>query len=647
MHSTRKEQIKDELGAVIEGFNTTLEKHSLVNGLVNCTGIESMFQLETGFCKVPEIKALIDLGELTVFGICSGKVLSDGQEIPAYSINGKPIEDVQHLWKRIHKLSDMQENYVIFHVQMLGVGTDLPSLNSVVILGDKNETDLFQTIMRGCRVDHSNPEKKEYEVFVFVDGETKAYMEKFINTLDKLGGPELISAFSNDVLQGEADPNSDPLFTELLQGRAGYNQVMEEYRQIVNCHDYLTKAAMIEAIQVKMIEYFDAGNMTAFKQLDLLLSEKLRSQDSYLQIQNNFLYYNYQPKGIKMKEYRMSEPVLLNTLKKLYGSLMAISGKKILVIRDLKIALLLAVRNSVVYVTDDPECAEQFRKNTEAGMGKDDVVILINKWTNKLKFTKVFEKMGMKFDICIQNPPYDRNLHLKILEAVIPHAEKVINISPVRWLQDPFAPYLTRSDYCKFENGVSKHIKDLEVIPAKNASQIFQEASFTMNLGIYTCDEQGGYNYMHNDPLVTKIVRKTMENSWEPFNVKRQMNNPQKQFVLNTPEFGNPFMANTYQRALQCQQTKTLCGGRKSCIFSFDTEEERKNFYDCYNTEFMKWQASLWKADAHIYCEKIPYFDDYTHSWKLKDFFAWFELTKEEQARVVSEIRQMRHNKRQ
>ena len=29
MHSTRKEQIKDELGAVIESFDTTLEKHGL------------------------------------------------------------------------------------------------------------------------------------------------------------------------------------------------------------------------------------------------------------------------------------------------------------------------------------------------------------------------------------------------------------------------------------------------------------------------------------------------------------------------------------------------------------------------------------------------------------------------------------------
>ena len=235
-----------------------------------------MFQLETGFCKVPEIKELIELGELTVFGICSGKVLSDGQEIPAYSTNGKPVEDVKHLWKRIHKLSDMHENYVIFHVQMLGVGTDLPSLNSVVILGDKNETDLFQTVMRGCRIDYGNPEKKDYEVFVFVDGEIKAYMEKFINTLDKLGGPELITAFSNDVLQGEAVNNNDPLFTELLQGRAGYNQVMEEYCQIVNCRDYLTRAATIESIQLKLMGYLDSRNLEAYQQLRAQMTEKLK-----------------------------------------------------------------------------------------------------------------------------------------------------------------------------------------------------------------------------------------------------------------------------------------------------------------------------------------------------------------------------------
>ena len=47
----------------------------------------------------------------------------------------------------------------------------------------------------------------------------------------------------------------------------------------------------------------------------------------------------------------------------------------------------------------------------------------------------------LKFDVAIMNPPYDGNLHLKILEKVIPIADKVVNISPARWLQDPLAKY--------------------------------------------------------------------------------------------------------------------------------------------------------------------------------------------------------------
>ena len=345
----------------------------------------------------------------------------------------------------------------------------------------------------------------------------------------------------------------------------------------------------------------------------------------------------------------MSEPVLLKTLKKIYGSIGSISGKKVLVIRDFKTALLMAVRNSVVYVTDDPECAELFRKNTEAGMGNDDIVVLINKWTNKLKFTKVFEKMGMKFDVAIMNPPYDRNLHLKILEAVIPHAEKVVNISPVRWLQDPFAPYSTRSDYCKFENSVSKHIKDLEVIPAKNASELFQEASFTMNLGIYTCDSEGGYNYQHNDSLINKIIVKTMENSWEPFSMKNYyLNNVQdKEFILNVSGINGDVrrvMCLTY--ADQCaaklnERSIVFNGGTFGTRFSFDTEEERKNFFDCYSSKFMLWTYRIWKLTPKQPSSKIPYFNDYTTQWTNEKFKAYFDLTDDEWARIEREMHEM------
>lgn len=47
------------------------------------------------------------------------------------------------------------------------------------------------------------------------------------------------------------------------------------------------------------------------------------------------------------------------------------------------------------------------------------------------------------------NPPYDGNLYLKILDAVIPHAEKIVNISPIYWLS-----YINRNkkEFCTIKN---------------------------------------------------------------------------------------------------------------------------------------------------------------------------------------------------
>lgn len=352
-------------------------------------------------------------------------------------------------------------------------------------------------------------------------------------------------------------------------------------------------------------------------------------------------------------EHRMNDlPRLLAKIQEVFDTtLINIKGKTILAIRELDIALMLAVNNKVIYVTDDVKCAEIFRKNTAAGMGNDDVVILINKWSNKLKFKKVFEKMGKKFDAVIMNPPYDRNLHLKILEAIIPHAEKVVNISPVRWLQDPFAPYSIRSDYCKFEDSISKKIESLEVIPAKGASKLF-DASFTMNLGIYTCG-QGGYNYRHNDSLVNKIIEKTLESNWKAFSWQDFYagNIPVKNYKLNIAPIHSkdakfPIMCQTYEKQIEVQPAKKRTDGnggmgQNGGHFEFDSDVERRNFYDCYNHPFMIWWVKQWKEDVHVMGYKIPYFGDYTHPWDYADFFTWFNLTEEEQERVKQEIAEM------
>lgn len=253
----------------------------------------------------------------------------------------------------------------------------------------------------------------------------------------------------------------------------------------------------------------------------------------------------------------------------------------------------------------------------------------------------------MKFDAVIMNPPYDRNLHLKILEKVIPMADKVVNISPVRWLQDAFAPYSTRSDYCKFEDSVSKKIESLDMIPADKARELF-DANMTMALGIYVCGN-GGYNYKHTDILINKIVTKTLAHNWSSYNQKDFYKKgciQVKPYVLNVSSINGDLtkiMSNDYahQLTIELNNEKSVFNtgaGADATHFEFATEQERINFHKCYIHPFMRWTYKLWKSDVHVRVNKIPYFGDWTHPWDYKDFFAWFDLTEEEQARVMREI---------
>lgn len=66
---------------------------------------------------------------------------------------------------------------------------------------------------------------------------------------------------------------------------------------------------------------------------------------------------------------------------------------------------------------------------------------------------------------------------------------------------------------------------------------------------------------------------------------------------------------------------------------AFDTENERKNFYDSTFTTFYKFLISLCRdgqtATSCYYA--LPVMDDYTRPWTDEDFYTFFNITKDEQ----------------
>ena len=84
----------------------------------------------------------------------------------------------------------------------------------------------------------------------------------------------------------------------------------------------------------------------------------------------------------------------------------------------------------------------------------------------------------------IMNPPYDGLLD-KVIKAA-PNAE-IVNLSPIRWLQDPLAEYKKNSDWKKF-GSVRNKISSLDILTKKETDAAFGIACEP--IGIYTLNDK-------------------------------------------------------------------------------------------------------------------------------------------------------------
>lgn len=252
----------------------------------------------------------------------------------------------------------------------------------------------------------------------------------------------------------------------------------------------------------------------------------------------------------------------------------------------------------------------------------------------------------MKFDLIIANPPYCRSLHLKIMEYAMHSAKEIVWISPVRWLQDPLAKYKKNSDMLKYKDTILTKLKEVEVVSAKDAITMFDDARLTMDLAIYHLSEDVNKDFdskklYKNEWFIERVVVGDLDSVANHYLDRDEldMNIP---FVRFSDIHGPARKANWYEFLTKDQSVVFDKNAKKVGGLNFDTQEEAENFFSYMQTDFIKFLGITIKRGVNVPLGFIPYMKDYTRPWTDEDLFDFFNITEEEQKIIHDTVNQLR-----
>lgn len=288
--------------------------------------------------------------------------------------------------------------------------------------------------------------------------------------------------------------------------------------------------------------------------------------------------------------------------------------------------------------------------------------------TTEVENEKLFKQLGiMKFDKIIMNPPYKKNLHLKILNEAIKHANEIVSLQPTRWIDDPMAEYKKSSDIKRYNN-ICKHISNVEKITAKEANKQFN-IGLSCNLGIYTLNTNNIYQSKFISDLDVRLA-KFVSNSTIVFEKDKKdgyrvripsicsgksggSGNRKKTEIT----LGNLFVFldgvkdgkkwhEFYGKNQHSKLTDTITNSIK-----FNTEIEAINFIKQQQTNFNRYFLNTFVTDVRIDKYSIPYMGGainprtglkgYEGEWLDEDFYQYFNLTDEEINMVEDKINEI------
>ena len=240
----------------------------------------------------------------------------------------------------------------------------------------------------------------------------------------------------------------------------------------------------------------------------------------------------------------------------------------------------------------------------------------------------------MKFDCIIMNPPYQRNLHLKILAEAIKHLKDetgiCVNLSPDDWITDSFKEFSKDKFRRSCVNDIAPKIFEHESFDVENTNKIFGINSF-FGVGIIALrTSYAGFDvskYNTTNELYKKVLSKLM--SMPSIRSKQTRKSNQKFFVV--------IRRRSHGYLDWCDASDVNNPSKDGIEFLSKTEE--LNFRkSILNTFLYKW---LIKDLKLVNSEKAPWFGDivnprtglkgYESEWTDEDFVLYFNITPEEQ----------------
>lgn len=270
--------------------------------------------------------------------------------------------------------------------------------------------------------------------------------------------------------------------------------------------------------------------------------------------------------------------------------------------------------------------------------------------------------MKHRFDICLMNPPFDKNLHLRFLEKVCDISDKTISIQPISWLQNIFAD--------ENKNSKINTIKLTNVELVGKLNTLFDnDGRATYDVGIFKVDNKATinkdllYKFIELYPgeiidseLIKSIKNKILDYCKSGNNLENKIKsgkidentkycivmpilvgNPgskiDKLFCENSNRWGRIFYKGKSDGKTPSEYKKKLSNVINYSNFDyleFETLIECKNWINSQYSDIMRFITILNCVDAHRRCKFVPYMNDYFNVWTDKQLSTFFNITNEE-----------------